>query len=177
MALVYLETQPNFPQEDLSDENTAMIEMLLQNHDAFQKSHETAESQSFLYWLGHRAIVTKIHPTLPDKEAHQALDYGIAAFESIAALVTGTPTRAGHSKEEALKFYYRDEDSVSSVHLLSDSMEIFTSTMSNTRHVVLKSAERACPPSRINYAIAGAALALYNELDMLNHPEIHTVEP
>jgi hypothetical protein len=173
MGLVFLETQPSYPNEDLSDTNAAMLELLLLNHEAFEKSHETAESQSFLYWLSHRALIAKIHPSLPDKEAHVALDHGIAAFEVISALVSGTADRPGHSKTDALKFYNREEENTGSVHLLADSTELFDATMQNTRHVVTKSAERSCPSSRIHYAIAGAALAFYNELDMLQHPDIH----
>lgn len=162
-----IESQPNFPREDLTDDNADLLELMLQNEDVLLRGHWAAEEAAWLYNYAHPAA-RQAGGRLAAVEPHlSAFSHGVAAYEAIAALVQATPaeqtaesllvvkanalTLRSHLGEAAL-FSYVDGAS-----------EQFKAEMPRTAKVVEESGRRLqCDVA--GYAIIGAGVARQFEL-------------
>lgn len=81
--------QPNFPVEDLSEDNADLLELMMANRELLQRSHDAVESLSYLFFVGHKSINVTAKHVFDDEQCLEALDHGIATFEAITAMVDG----------------------------------------------------------------------------------------
>lgn len=165
--LLGFESQPNFPREDLTDGNAAMLELLLQNEELLLRSHKTAEEAAWLYAYAHPAA-RQAGQRLSAIEPHLgAFSHGVTAYEAIAALVQAEPV----SKTGERLSVVRDSVVSLSVGLgesallnyVDEASEQFKEQMPRTVEVVRSSAERL-QLDVAGYAIIGAGVARQFEL-------------
>lgn len=161
--LAYLHPQENFPREDLTEENAALLELLFQNEHAFNTSHAAAERYSILYRVGHGVLVAASRPHVIQHES-DAISHGIGTYESISKIVSprerfyqNTMFAGPHIEMAylAVNNNFYDE----TVNLAT----LFRNHLPNTSRVVEATAGRF-HGGAIDYAVVGAALAY--ELDM-----------
>lgn len=165
--LLGLESQPNFPHEDLTDDNAAMLELLLQNEAVLLEGHKTAEAAAWVYGKAHPAL-RQAGERLEAVEPHlAAFSHGIAAYETVAALVQAKPVPwSGENllvvESKALEVRTGLGESAL-LGYMDDASEQFKAEMPNTVEVVQESAKRL-QLDVAGYAIIGAGVARQFEL-------------
>ena len=157
MNLVRLETQPEFPDVDLSDENEAMLELLLRNSEVLDRSHRSAELVNYLFQLGHTTLTAVAAPYFDDRTRLAAFSHGIATYETMSAFVN--PARFVTDPSQ-VNLHVMSEGSalsqgfIAAITRARDHLDAFP----RTKHVIEESAGRA-HKSHTDYAVSGAALA------------------
>jgi hypothetical protein len=165
--LLGFKSQPDFPREDLTDGNAAMLELLLQNEALLLKSHRTAEATAWLYGFAHPAV-RQAGQRLAAVEPHlNAFSHGVAAYEAIAALVQATPVAKTDEhlsivKDGVVKLSVSLGESAL-LNYVDEASELFKVQMPRTAEVVQASAERL-QLDVAGYAIIGAGVARQFEL-------------
>jgi hypothetical protein len=165
--LLGFEPQSNFPREDLTDGNAAILELLLQNDELLLKSHDTAEKAVWLYGYAHPAARQAGQRLVAVEPRLNAFSHGVAAYEAIAALVQATPVPKTDEhlsvvKDGAVKLSVSLGESAL-LNYMDEASELFKEQMPRTVEVVQASAERLqCDVA--GYAIIGAGVARQFEL-------------
>lgn len=165
MSLITLEPQNSFPVGDVSDKNADMLELVLLNLNMVELSHASAENMSYLYKMGHQALVLAAAPFIDNDDRKQAFSYGITVFEAIAALVKPIPDIHGSSYEINLKVLKAsmqlDRRFVTNA---SEARDVFSAELPRTVLLVGRSASRFCQ-TYSDYAVTGAAMARQLEVE------------
>lgn len=87
-SIIALRMQPNFPHEDLSDNNSAMLEYILQNDDGLEAHAERLQhSQRQIHLIANRALQFLGIKTRYAEEELLSFSRGFAGFEIINDLV------------------------------------------------------------------------------------------
>lgn len=167
MKIVTIESQPDFPESDISEDSAATLELLVQNLAIIDLHHEGAEFARYLYRLGHTSINAAVQPHLDDVTLLAAFSHGIGAYEAISTMVR--PQNVPESIEQ-------DTMRIMSIHqaltnnfavTVTDARDRFTSELPRTTRLIGASARRLYP-GHTDYAINGAAAARELEISALN---------
>lgn len=167
MNFVTLESQSDFPREDVTENNADMLELLLLHDATIELSHISAEKISYLYRLGHKTLVITAEPHFDDSQRSAAFSQGIKTFEAIAALIRPDFDISKHGNKPHI-----DSEIIGTRQHLTDEFmgtvehvrDQFTSELPRTKTLIGQSATRFCRNYQ-DYAITGAAVARWLELD------------
>ncbi len=157
--------QPNFPVEDLSEENAELLELMMANLELLVRSHMAIEQVSYMFVISHKSINTAVKNTFDDTRSLEALNYGVTAFEAITAMVDGHAMVSDSIPlhNQALRLVHFDP------HELDDhidrSLAEFQEQVPRTAEVVRASATRF-HGHLTSYALLGAALSRRFERDV-----------
>lgn len=168
MNLFTIESQPNFPIEDLSDTNASFLELLLANREIFTLTHDTAEQASALFRVGHRAIIATLAAHTQESRQISAISSGTAIFEAISAAVRLGNVPSEHNSQYAIDYFVNSEPTLDYLTLLSDINDTFRDEMPRTATVIQESIPVEYRPYA-GYALAGAALTRMAEIDIARH--------
>lgn len=161
--LVGLEAQPAFPHEDLTDDNAAMLELMLANKPLVDQAHLTAESIAWLYRVAHPTIAQLSPRMYEEDERLRAIDHGVAMYEAIGMFVCSS-TEADMFAINSLAAKLLVERATIIEDFAAKAIETMREETPRVSHVVSESAKRFYAP-RQNYSVLGAALARQFELD------------
>lgn len=158
-----LESQPNFPFVDLSDNNAMMTAVMVTNAGFTGATHTQSENIIATFRFTHPAIHRGAEFALEDPTKLRAINYGAAVFEVIAALVTAFPDvdmpdlvlttgsfAASRDRSALMRYLYSAEDS-------------FITEMPRTTEVVKEAAQAGNASTA--YALLGAALTRKLSID------------
>jgi len=163
--IIGITPQPNFPVEDLSEDNAELLELMMANRDLLTRSHDTVEQLSYLFLVGHKSINTTVEHIFDDNHYLEALDHGITTFEAITALVDGHALVSDiiPIHNQALTLIHLDQ------HELDDhfdsSLTEFRQQTPRTAEVVRSSSARF-HGHLTTYALLGAAMSRKFELSV-----------
>ena len=82
-----IEPQPQFPKEDLTQENSVLIELLLTNVSILGSSHSLSEALDPLYKAMHPPLNKVSEELFHDTKASLGFNTGVAIYEAISAMV------------------------------------------------------------------------------------------
>ena len=166
MSIASLESQPNFPIEDISERTAAVLEFWLQNKEIVASTHAQAELFN-LYRFGHSALTLATRELLDDTQ-WAAFSYGIGAYETTAALVR--PVFGNTVTPETATLHVattQHELQRSFAETVTDAREAFAEQLPNTRYAIGESALRFYR-YHTDYVIGGAAVARELEIGTLD---------
>ena len=163
--------QPDFPHEDLNDDNAAWFELLLQSEKFITEQHSGAESFP-VYRIGH-GLMRSASGRFIDETMHQiAVDHGIRMYEATAAAVESEHAALQLTILATNAAAYRA--SGSSTFQIRNYMfaahEAFREKMPRTDTVVREGVARYAKELG-EYASFGAAIAWQFELDTTGEVE------
>lgn len=162
-----IEAQPQFPHEDLTDDNAMILELLLANRDLVDASHVISEKTSWVFKVGHRVVSRVAAGVLEQDERFNALDHGTTVFEAMASLLTAAPTRTSEFfAVEAQASAWTEADANKLISYQQEAVEAFHRDLPRAKEVVASATSRFYP-HLTNYALLGAAMARQFELDCL----------
>ena len=160
-----LQPQPEFPHEDLSEDNAQLLELILANELVLADGHGAAERVSVAYKVGHPAIWRAGLRAATLERRIEAVNHGVVVYESMAAMVQGEPVRYDaftvNTNACALATGL-DEDGL--FEYIDKAYQQFGLDMPRAAEVVEHCAERFYPHLGSS-AIIGAGLARQFELD------------
>jgi hypothetical protein len=163
-----IEAQPNFPKEDLTDDNAAILELLLSNRDLVGESHVISEQTSWIFKVGHRVIATVASGILEKDDRLEALDHGTTIFEAMSGLLTATPVNSSALfAVETQAAAWTQADAAQSADYQQEAYEAFHRDLPKAEEVVTIAAARFYPHFT-GYALIGAAMARQFELDCID---------
>lgn len=158
--------QPEFPKQDLTQENAALLGLLLQNGDFRRDFHQAAEHNFKLYSVAHLALITTSRREL-DETVAKGINIGTTTYESIAAAVrpgsVDYPEQAILEQTGALSLY-RHKNQI--IDLFVNARDEFIEAQPRTVDVILEVTGRY-NRSLGESAIAGAAVTRQMELQSL----------
>jgi hypothetical protein len=157
MTLLRLESQPDFPAEDISDANASILEFLMQNKEILNNSHNSAEL-AYFYRLGHHALTATAQPQLNDNTRLHAFSHGIGTYEAVSMMVR--PNGVAHDEKTSTLHIMSATHTLNKnfVGAVVDAKDRFTSELPNTAYVIGESAARFYD-NHTDYALSGAAIA------------------
>lgn len=165
MSLFTIESQPDFPTEDLTDTNAGFLELLLANREIFTLAHDTAERTSSLFRIGHQAIIASLAGYTQEPLQISAISSGTAIFEAISTTVRLGNVPSVHNSQQAVNYFLDAEPTLDYLTLLGDAHDAFCSEMPRTAAVIKESMPSVYRPY-LGYALAGAALTRMAEVDI-----------
>ena len=160
-VLVGIDTQPEFPELDLTEENAQTLELLLANKMIVQNAHALADRNEWAFRVGHPAVIMGGRAAMTFEGAQvAAVEHGVMVFEAMTTVVSGqsisndviginhaaltvTGARAGNNKSRLLEI-----------------VDQFQQDMPRTTEVIV-SASRRHVGGLAMYAVFGAALERY----------------
>lgn len=164
MELILLDSQQNFPKEDITDSDAQILELLLQNTSTLENSHASAEQASILYKLGHKTIINASQAQIIDLEA-KAISHGIATYEAISLMMNPKVSPAHNSialhPHLQINHLSIEQDFKGETERAAT---VFTNELPRTSRVIEASAHRFYK-GLTDYALKGAALARQLEID------------
>lgn len=165
MSIALLESQPNFPTEDITKETAEVLEFWLQNKEILSSTHEQTKV-FYLYRLGHAALERTVRDSLSDAQ-RAAFSHGISAFEVTAALVKPA-------------FGPKIDAQTATLHIASTQQELrhsFARTVIDARDTFIEQMPHTCAAigesalrfyrNHSDYVISGAAIARELEIGAL----------
>ena len=163
-----IEAQPNFPHEDLTDDNAAMLELLLSNLGVVTECHSMSESTSWVLKVGHLVVGQVAQKVLERDGRLEALDHGAVAYEALSMLLSTEPVKttdlfAVHSQVGA----WTTADTTKAIGFQQEAVESFQRDLPKTKEVIASSAARFFPHFT-SYALLGAAMTRQFELDCVD---------
>lgn len=167
MSLLSMDIQPNFPHEDLTDNNALLIELVLQNKSMFETFHQTAEASSALFRLSHRAIHASVRRAIEDINALPAYSMGMGTYEAISLLVQAPETFARYDESEIIRYFYLDPNTEYQGYerVVDTAREQFITNLPRTSTVITAATARFYP-GREDQVLTGAALTYVAECDI-----------
>lgn len=164
--LTGFEAQPNFPKEDLTDNNAAMLELMLSNREMSEDLHVFSEKTILLYRVGHKVINHITEKSLDQSNLMRAVSHGTAVYESISAMVTASKDITPRKIQiiESLITVLGDEKPMELVVYQQEATATFCTELENTKDVITTASARLFPHPT-DYAVLGAAMARQFELD------------
>lgn len=168
-SFVNLAPQESFPEDDLTDDNTAILELILQNNEVRKDSHDAAERSVFLYSASHVSV--KALATYVNKEhLYKGMDLGAIIYEATSLLVKPQPelydTMSMLTAVRSISHPYADSDEFMTTMI--DAKDTITSECPNLSHVVTEITRRYSP-QLTEAALVGAGLMRGSELTAKNH--------
>jgi hypothetical protein len=163
--LVRLEPQPEFPNQDLTEPNAELLELMLANASLVETMHLAAESASWVYKLGHPAIRRAGERLEVLQSKSEAFSHGVSTYEAIAALLSTVPERCEGftvNTNAAAIAVKMPEDKL--VNYIDEARQHFLAETPRAAAVVDTSARRFFRDVA-SYAVYGAALARQFELE------------
>lgn len=86
-----IESQPNFPNEDITASSAEVLELMLLNRQFIEQGHLLAEEASWIYRAGHPAVKKAAERILdPEALSLSAFNHGISIYEAVAATLNPT---------------------------------------------------------------------------------------
>jgi hypothetical protein len=155
--------QPQYPNEDLTDTNADLAELLMGSSTLRENLHHANETISLSSRIGHSSIISIARDTYEQMRRVNAIDHGVRSFEALKALVvadTAYETPSVESTARALLLL----KGVSYERHVDTAVEAFSDTMPRTREVIQLSSRAVCGYFT-DYALLGAALAWKFEKD------------
>lgn len=165
MSILTLESQPNFPVEDLTDANAALLELLLANQAILEQAHHTVEEGSLLFRIGHRAILANTGRFIENPKQLEAISNGIAKYEVISMTISPDQAMQLHNQAAAMTYFINPDTTLDYLTLVSDVRDNFSTEMPRTKSVIEESTPRHFLLYQ-EYVLAGAALARMAEIDV-----------
>jgi hypothetical protein len=163
-----IEAQPNFPREDLTDDNAAILELLLSNRDLVGESHAISEQTSWVFRVGHRVVNTVAAGVLERDGRLEAVNHGTTVYEAMSALLTAAPTDTNElfavEKQAAA---WTEADTTNAVTYQQEAYAAFHQDLPRAKEVVEAAASRFYPHFT-GYALLGAAMARQFEIDCIS---------
>jgi hypothetical protein len=155
--------QPQYPNEDLTDTNAELAELLMGSSMLRESLHEATEIHSLSSRIGHMSISSITRDTYEQTQRVDAIDHGIRSFEALKALVIAntayeTPTVEATARALLLLKGIGFERHVDA------AVDQFADRMPRTREVIQLSSRAVCGYFT-DYALLGAALAWKFEKD------------
>jgi hypothetical protein len=156
-----IEPQPDFPECDLSDDNARMLGLMLANPGELKFNHNAAEQYSWVYRVGHPAIIRALDHTITNDSILDAINHGVVTYEAICTLVQHLPVPDVRgamlvTHNASLLANHTSPDDV--VEYVGKARQKFERRMPRTAGVVYEASERFLGVMA-DYAIHGAALA------------------
>lgn len=102
MIRVAPQEQHNFPFEDISDDNAAVLEVLVSDWNTVERAHEISESNVFLYKIAHQALKNIGNGNDFSLAGHAAFSHGAAIYETIATYLRHD-TQVNHNYFSVIK--------------------------------------------------------------------------
>ena len=152
-----LQTQPEFPEVDLTEENADMLSVMLQNEQVAQQYHRGAEGVLVFRQL-HPALEHGVASVYDEGARVDAMSHGMMTFEAINAAVAST--KPATVRGQALSVVIAKPKTVQRIGDPAETQEVnnyFIEKLPRTASVVSAASERFFP-GHIHYALAGAAL-------------------
>jgi len=160
-----IESQPDFPINDLSEKNAQLLELMLCNASLVESGHKGAEQASWVYRVGHPALRVAGGRVLTGSSYTGAFNHGISSYETIAALLHNVPERCDmfivNANAVALASALRDDKLLD---YIDDAAQKFDHELPRTSEVIMDSSQRYYR-TMARYAVFGAAMARQFELD------------
>ncbi|MCB9819797.1 hypothetical protein H6796_00605 [Candidatus Nomurabacteria bacterium] len=72
--------QEDFPRVDLSEENAELLELMLANLELVNSGHEMGEGVSWMFRVGHPAVVVGLGRIYDKPELLEAIDHGVKSM-------------------------------------------------------------------------------------------------
>lgn len=162
--IIGVESQPQFPVEDISDNNASMLELMLANNDIVQMGHIEVEKIAWVFRVGHPAVVRSLGRIYDESERLNAIDHGVAVFEAASSLLCNAPSGEESVVNTNAVALVRGFSERKLSDYVDTAYQDFVTSLPNTRDIVASSSERFYP-ERGNYAVLGAALVRQFQLD------------
>jgi hypothetical protein len=161
--------QESFPVEDLSDDNTAILELLLQNNEIVSLSHDAAEEAVFLYPASHFSVKA-LALFVNWERLYKGMDLGATLYEATASLIKPQPELYDEmSSLVAIRSinpsYANGDDFMTTI---IDAKDTITNDCPNLSYVISE-VSRRYSSQLTEAAIAGAGLMRSSELMAKNH--------
>lgn len=160
--------QPNFPREDVTEGNAAIIEMMLSNRTLLELGHDRSEVFVPAFQQFHPAVVKGASRMYDEGSRIEAVNHGVLSFEMIAMILSsrlapgiGVPVLVNSA---ALVYRATDRSVADYAH---SAHEAFCSSMPRTSEVISGSSERFFG-ALAQYAQLGAAMMWQLELDSID---------
>lgn len=171
MNIARVELQPNFPRDDITDHNAAMIEFLLQDTNLVERTHELSESNVYLYKIGHEALRRFGIANDFSLASHLAFSHGAAAYETMATIVRPIAPRYDYFQTLGQVSSILDlvNDGGRAAAQFIDARDRFTSEQPNAAETIKSASKLYDIPLPIDYIILGAAIERQLEMDILDN--------
>lgn len=154
-----LTPQPNFPREDLTADNALLLELLIANPDLAQVSHQVSEELSWVFRVGHPAILQGMQRLYDDPTCIGAINNGVMMFETTTAMVAATPKAGDWIKviRNGSELATRSNSNTLNEQI-EDAVADFRRDLPLTGEVIAAASERFFPQLTA-YSLLGAALS------------------
>jgi hypothetical protein len=164
MNIVKVEGQHDFPNCDLTRDNAALLELMMQNWDVITSSHESAEGARILFRLGHVSLLKIAKPHLDSKDLLDAFSHGITTYEAMSAMAQPCVHSEFNTNAALQVITTQSELENDFTGTLTDACDQFRDELPRASNVIGVSATRFCRQG-IDYALAGAAIARQLEVN------------
>lgn len=176
IELIRLKPQDNFPEDDISSNNAAILEQMLIDPGIREYAHDTAERSMTLYRMSHIALNGVVN-TESDlgKDGAAWFNYGIVQYEAAADLLRATIENRPRYYEDLVSSQYiaallkaKDQDTY-----FDKAHTRFTNEQPIFCEVIEKVTQQTAGknPIVIEHAIFGAAVQRQVELDAKSNYE------
>lgn len=159
--------QPNFPAEDLTDENASVLELLLGNSLVVQQGHDQAERHNWVFRIGHPTAVRSAQ-RLYDGSYIDAVEHGVAVFEAMNVAVVGMHA----AQTDVFKVNSNAYDLLAGFsdgrlrNETIDALQQFMEDLPRTAEVIASTSRRYVGPLT-DYALLGASIEQKMILDSI----------
>lgn len=86
-SLLIPKPQPNFPHEDVSENNAAIFSQLMFERSYVESAHELAEQNVIAFKIGHQTLRSLGHALYMDTLQQTAFSYGATMYEALSVVV------------------------------------------------------------------------------------------
>lgn len=176
MTIARVETQPDFPRNDITDYNAAMVEFLLQDSDFIERAHQQSETHVPLYMLVHHVL--KLYGIANDfpLASHLAFSHGAAAYETMATIVRPIAPQYDRYQTAGQAASIADllNDGANATILFADARDRFVSEQPNAAEAIKSASKLHGIPLPEDYVLLGAAVERQLEMDVLDSVAYNT---
>lgn len=164
--LTGIRPQPEFPNEDLSEDNATLLEFMMANVDLVYESHRMVEQASIVLRISHPSILHATGRVYDETERLAAVNHGVSIFEAINAIVGSKAVSSDYATADRHNSQLINLRQSKLTDYFEDALGEFTSTTPRTAEVVRASSSRFYDPLT-TYSILGAAMSRKFELDSI----------
>lgn len=159
-----INSQPNFPHEDLDAVNAEFFSLMLANAELLANGHAIAE-RSYPIFIGtHQPLAIAAGNIFNDPDKAKDIDFGIKAFEAITLFVdAGLPRPDLESLEYNINGIVRPSNPDGVQGYFETAHSAFLDEMPRTAGVIRETSERFVGSAAL--AVLGGAIARQFELD------------
>ncbi len=163
--IVGIAPQPDFPKEDLSQMNAAILELMLSNRNFVIDGHAASEQASWVFTVGHRVMSKVSGEVLGHDNRFEALNHGATVYEVMSMFLDAAPTRTSSTfsvETQAAAWVKASPEKL--IDYQEEAFATFSQNLPRAKEVVASATSRFYP-HLTSYAILGAAMAHQFELD------------